>query len=104
LQRSVQQRPAASSVHDNGIHSFPKAKLEINLLGMRLEEALENLRRQIDAAALAGLREFSVVHGKGDGILQKGVEDYLRNDPAVANYYFSRPELGGSGRTEVVLK
>ena len=79
-------------------------KLEINLLGMRLEEALDALRRQIDTAVLAGLREFSVVHGKGDGILQKGVQDYLRNDPAVADYHFSRPELGGFGRTEVSLK
>ncbi|MDR0448312.1 MAG: endonuclease MutS2 [Treponema sp.] len=79
------------------------AMLEINLLGMRFEEAMETLRRQIDAAVLAGLQEFSVVHGKGDGILQKGVHDYLTRDPAVAEYHFSRPELGGTGRTEVVL-
>jgi DNA mismatch repair protein MutS2 len=80
------------------------ARMEINLLGMRLEEALEALRRQIDAAVLSGLREFAVVHGKGDGILQKGVHEYLKKDRAVADYYFSRPELGGFGRTEVVLK
>ncbi|MDR1635938.1 MAG: Smr/MutS family protein [Treponema sp.] len=79
-------------------------RLELSLLGMRLEEALETLRRQIDAAVLAGMREFAVIHGKGEGILQKGVHDYLRNEGAVADYYFSRPELGGFGRTEVVLK
>jgi DNA mismatch repair protein MutS2 len=71
---------------------------------MRLEEALETLRRQIDAAVLSGLKEFSVVHGKGDGILQKGVHEYLKNDPAIGDYYFSRPELGGFGRTEVILR
>ncbi|MCL1815848.1 MAG: endonuclease MutS2 [Treponema sp.] len=86
------------------VNRSASAKLEINLLGMRMEEALEALRRQIDAAILAGLQEFSVVHGKGDGILQKGVQDYLHGDPAVMEYHFSRPELGGSGRTEVVLK
>jgi DNA mismatch repair protein MutS2 len=80
------------------------AQGEISLRGMRLEEALEALRHQIDAAVLSGLREFSVVHGKGDGILQKGVHDYLRNESAVADYYFSRLELGGFGRTEVILK
>jgi DNA mismatch repair protein MutS2 len=80
------------------------ARMEISLRGMRLEEALEALRRQIDAAVLSGLREFAVVHGKGDGILQKGVHEYLKNDRAVADYYFSRPELGGFGRTEVILK
>jgi DNA mismatch repair protein MutS2 len=84
--------------------SSEKARMEISLRGMRLEEALETLRRQIDAALLSGLREFAVVHGKGNGILQKGVHEYLRNDGAVADYYFSRPEFGGFGRTEVVLK
>jgi DNA mismatch repair protein MutS2 len=87
-----------------GMNVFTGPKLEINLLGMRLEEALEALRSQIDTAVLAGMREFSVIHGKGDGILQKGVHDYLQSDPVVANFRFSRPELGGSGKTEVILK
>ncbi|MDR2759209.1 MAG: endonuclease MutS2 [Spirochaetaceae bacterium] len=81
-----------------------QARFEVNLLGMRLEEALEVLRRQIDAATLAGLHEFSVVHGKGDGILQRGVHEFLKQQGLVADYYFSRPEMGGFGRTEVVLK
>ncbi|MDR2134555.1 MAG: Smr/MutS family protein [Treponema sp.] len=89
---------------DADLAASPGALFEIRLLGMRLPDALESLRRQIDAAALSGLKEFSVIHGKGDGILQKGIHDYLRNDPAVADYYFSRPELGGFGRTEVVLR
>ena len=79
-------------------------QIELKLRGMRLSEALEALGRQIDAAVLGGLHEFSVVHGKGDGILGKGVHDFLKNDPRIADYYFSRPELGGFGRTEVVLK
>ncbi|GHV29432.1 endonuclease MutS2 [Spirochaetia bacterium] len=82
----------------------PQAKFELSLLGMRLEEALFALERQMDAAVLSGLREFSVIHGKGDGILQKGVHDYLKKQPVVADYYFSRPELGGFGRTEVILR
>jgi DNA mismatch repair protein MutS2 len=86
------------------LDSRSRPVFELKLLGMRLDEALEALRRQIDAAALSGMKEFSVVHGKGDGILQKGVQEYLRNDPAVGDYYFSRPELGGFGRTEVILR
>ena len=79
-------------------------QMELNLLGMRLNEALEALGRQIDAAVIGSLHEFSVVHGKGDGVLSKGVHDFLRKDPRVADYYFSRPESGGFGRTEVMLK
>ena len=77
---------------------------ELKLRGMRLLEALEALERQIDAAVLGGLHAFAVVHGKGDGILSKGVHDFLKKDPRVADYYFSHPELGGFGRTEVILK
>ena len=80
------------------------AVFELKLLGMRLEEATESLRRQIEAASLSGLKTFSVIHGKGSGVLQKGIHDYLKKDPAVEDYYFSRPELGGFGRTEVVLR
>jgi DNA mismatch repair protein MutS2 len=80
------------------------AKLELSLRGMRLEEALDALRRQIDGAVMAGLHEFAVIHGKGEGVLMKGVHEYLRGERAVADYYFSRPELGGAGRTEVILK
>jgi DNA mismatch repair protein MutS2 len=81
-----------------------EAALEINLLGMRLEEAIDALRRQLDAAALSGLAGFAVVHGKGNGILRQGVHDYLSRDPHVASFHFSRPEMGGAGRTEVELK
>jgi DNA mismatch repair protein MutS2 len=84
--------------------SSPSAVGELSVRGMRLEEALEVLRKQIDAAVLSGLAAFSVIHGKGGGILMKGVHEYLASDPRVADHYFSRPELGGAGRTEVVLK
>jgi DNA mismatch repair protein MutS2 len=84
--------------------SSPEALPEINLRGLRLGEALEILERQIDGAVLSGLKNFSVIHGKGEGVLRKAVHDYLGASPVVGDYYFSRPELGGFGRTEVVLK
>jgi DNA mismatch repair protein MutS2 len=82
----------------------PVVRAEINLCGMRLEDALEALRRQTEASMLCGLKTFAVIHGKGEGILQRGVHEWLKKDPFVADYYFSHPELGGFGRTEVVLK
>ena len=77
--------------------------VELDLRGMRLEEAIAALRRQIDSAIISGMSEFAIIHGMGDGILQKGVHDYLKHEPVVADYFFSRPEQGGFGRTEVVL-
>ncbi len=72
--------------------------------GMRFEDAMEAVRKQLDAAVIFGMKHFAVIHGKGEGILRQGVHDYLKKHPAVAEFYFSRPEMGGYGRTEVVLK
>jgi DNA mismatch repair protein MutS2 len=99
---SAKANKTASWVAEYG--SSAAAVFELKLIGLRLEDAKDALRRQIEAALLSGLKTFAVIHGKGSGILQKGIHDYLKNDPAIADYYFARPELGGFGRTEVVLK
>jgi len=99
--KNAKPKPFVASVD---LAESPVVCFELNLRGMRMEAAAESLRRQLDAAVLYGLKEFSVIHGTGDGILQKGVHDLLKKEPCVADYYFSRPELGGFGRTEVVLK
>jgi DNA mismatch repair protein MutS2 len=98
------ERPSPGASWSAELAPSSPARFELKLLGMRLDEALEALNKQIDAAILSGLGEFSVIHGKGDGILSKGVHGFLKNDTRVADYFFSRPELGGFGRTEVVLK
>ena len=54
--------------------------------------------------SLQGLSLFSIIHGTGEGILGKGIHDYLRRQPAVAEYHFARPEEGGYGKTVVRLK
>jgi DNA mismatch repair protein MutS2 len=97
-----QSKPMATSVD----YSLPvsSAVPELNLRGMRLNEALEVLQRHIDSAVIMGMRNFAVIHGKGDGILQRGVHDYLSVQNIVADFRFSNPELGGFGRTEVELK
>jgi DNA mismatch repair protein MutS2 len=81
-----------------------EAACELMIRGMRFEDAMEAVRKQVDAAVLFGLKTFAIIHGKGHGILRQGVHDYLKKHPAVADFYFSRPEMGGYGRTEVVLK
>ncbi|MDR2468559.1 MAG: Smr/MutS family protein [Spirochaetaceae bacterium] len=95
------QKPVAVS-----LDLSPAAPLfaELDLRGLRLADALEALEKQLDAAVRVSLGEFAVIHGTGDGILQRGVHEYLKTQHPVADYYFSRPELGGMGRTEVILR
>ena len=80
------------------------ASFELNLRGFRLAEALEAVEKQVDAASLQGLSIFQIIHGTGEGILGKGIHEYLRKHPAVADYHFARPEEGGYGKTIVRLK
>lgn len=78
-------------------------KFELRLLGMRHEEAMRALEHQLDLCAINGLKSFSIIHGKGNGILQQGVQDYLNHYPGLKDHHFARPEDGGSGKTYVEL-
>ncbi|MBR2463406.1 MAG: Smr/MutS family protein [Spirochaetaceae bacterium] len=78
--------------------------LELRLLGMRSEEAIKALERQLDLATMQGLHNFSIIHGKGNGVLQQAVHDYLSHYPGVQDFHFARPEEGGTGKTYVVLE
>jgi len=78
--------------------------LELHLRGLRVEEAIRQLAKQIDSALIHGLREFSVVHGKGEGILRSAIHEHLRGLAAVEDFRFSAPEEGGYGKTIVTLK
>ncbi|WP_148223900.1 endonuclease MutS2 [Spirochaeta thermophila] len=76
----------------------------LDVRGIRLEEARRVVEEWLDRAVLAGMREVSVVHGTGTGVLQKGVQDLLRAHPHVERFQFAPPEQGGFGRTLVWLK
>ena len=76
---------------------------ELRLLGMRSEEAIRALEHQIDLCTLNNFPHFSVIHGKGDGILQQSVRDYLSHSPLVKSFEFAPPEDGGTGKTYVTL-
>lgn len=78
--------------------------LELDLRGYRLDDALAAVERQIDRALLSGLRDFGIVHGMGEGVLQQGVRELLREHPHVAAFEYARPEEGGFGKTDVHLR
>ena len=70
---------------------------------MRYEEAMKALEHQVDLCAIHNFKEFSVIHGKGSGILQQAVHDYLSHYPGVKEFHFAQPEDGGTGKTYVSL-
>ncbi len=80
-----------------------RPQFELRLLGMRQEEALKALERQIDLCIIHNFRQFSIIHGKGTGVLQQAVRDYLSHYPGVKEFSFAAPEDGGTGKTYVTL-
>lgn len=93
-------RGKVSVMYETG-SATPKPVIDVR--GMTLQESLEVLATQIEGALVHSIGEFSIIHGMGDGILSKGIHDYLRGIPQVSEYYFARPEDGGYGKTYVVL-
>jgi DNA mismatch repair protein MutS2 len=83
--------------------SGQSAAFSLDVRGLRLEEALRRLETQIDRALIGGLAEFSIIHGKGEGVLQRGIHAYLREHREVADFHFSTPQEGGFGKTIVRL-
>lgn len=77
---------------------------ELDLRGERLADALDRLEKQIDSCLASGRTFFSVLHGTGEGVLQKGVRELLGSRSEVARYETARPEDGGAGKTLVTLK
>jgi DNA mismatch repair protein MutS2 len=78
--------------------------LELRLIGMRVEEAMRAVEKQVDSALIHGLRQFALVHGKGEGVLRTAVHDYLSGLGVVEDFRFSAPQEGGFGKTIVTLK
>ena len=83
--------------------SIERPAYELRLLGLRADEAVKALERQIDLCVLNGLDHFSVIHGKGTGALKEAVQKYLKAAPAVQDFSFAPAEDGGEGKTYVKL-
>ncbi len=77
---------------------------ELNLIGKRREEAVSLAEKYLDDAALAGLKEVRLIHGKGAGILRKGIEEMLSHHPMVEAFHLASFHEGGAGATIVKLK
>lgn len=77
---------------------------EINLIGLRVEPALEELEAYIDRALLASRKEVRVVHGHGSGRLRQAVRQRLRSHRGVAGIRSGAPNEGGDGATVVTFR
>jgi DNA mismatch repair protein MutS2 len=77
---------------------------ELKLIGLRVDEALDQLEQFLDHAALGGLREVRVIHGLGTGRLRNAVREHLARHPLVEGYRAGEPHEGRDGATVATLR
>ncbi|MGZ8867645.1 MAG: endonuclease MutS2, partial [Thermoanaerobaculia bacterium] len=76
---------------------------ELNLIGQRVDDALEESDRFLDRALLEGKQAVRIIHGFGTGALRKAIREHLRKHPAVASWRPGAENEGGDGATVAVL-
>ncbi|MCL4537100.1 MAG: endonuclease MutS2 [Nitrospirae bacterium] len=76
---------------------------EINIVGLRVDEALSRLEPFLNHASLSGFSEITIIHGVGAGILSRAVREYLTGHPLVKNFRSGTQTEGGAGVTIVSM-
>lgn len=86
------------SAIDDRRNSF---RQELDVRGMRGDEALNAVMYFIDDAILVGVQQVRILHGKGNGILRQLIRQYLGTVPNVVSYRDEHVQFGGAGITVV---
>lgn len=74
---------------------------DLDVRGMRGDEALNAVTYFIDDAILVGMSRVRILHGKGNGILRQLIRQYLATVPNVSDYHDEHVQFGGAGITVV---
>ncbi len=86
------------------LQELEQAPDRLNLLGLRVDEALSEVDRYLDRVGLSGLSVVTIIHGLGTGALKTAMTGYLKHHPLVAATRGGGPAEGGAGVTVVELK
>ncbi len=93
----------SSAVSDDMRQKKLNFKQDIDVRGMRGDEALQAVMYFIDDAILVGMPRVRILHGTGTGALRQIIRDYLSSTAGVKNYQDEHVQFGGTGITVVDL-
>lgn len=103
----VIEKPAAVPL-PKGVHLSVSTKQleknEINLVGKKVDEALEIADKFLDDAFLAQMSQVRIVHGMGTGALRQAISELLTSHPHVSRFEAAPQSEGGRGVTVVTLR
>ena len=102
IKREIQKSTFVSSQTTDNMHEKKiNFKQEIDVRGMRGDEALQSVTYFIDDAIQVGAGKVRILHGTGTGILRQLIRDYLRTVPGVRRFQDEHVQFGGAGITVV---
>ncbi len=103
LRKSIKQGQPARETDPVITQHKLNFKPEIDIRGVRGEEAINRVRDLIDNALMVQHSNLRILHGKGNGILRQLVREYLATVDVVRSFRDEHIELGGSGITVVEM-
>lgn len=103
--KMVRSQPQASyaNIRENISQKRMNFKPDIDLRGLRGDEALQRVIGFLDEAVMLNYKEVRLLHGTGTGALRQLLRQYLSTNPLVASYADEQVQLGGAGITVVQL-
>lgn len=101
---TIPNRKSTTNVYDDLRQRKLRFKEDIDIRGMRGEQALQTVMYFIDDAIMLGATRLRILHGTGEGILRQMIRQYLDTVPQVAKYHDEAVQIGGAGITVVEMK
>ena len=89
---------------DDIVFSKTNVKLELNIIGKHVDEAMEEVKKYLDDCLLKNFKVVRIIHGMGTGALRDAVRDYLDTCNFVESYRYGESFEGSTGATVVTLK
>ncbi|HEU5162237.1 MAG TPA: Smr/MutS family protein [Thermoanaerobaculia bacterium] len=101
-------KPKSKAPRERGVafgssESEPEVSAELNLIGRRVDDAIDEVEKFLDQALLAGRAAVRLVHGHGTGALRNALREQLRKHRGVRSQRPGNPNEGGDGATIVFL-
>ena len=91
------------SVRLESSETEPEVSAELNLIGRRVDDAIDEVETFLDQALLAGRGAVRLIHGHGTGALRSALRDQLKKHAGVRSFRPGNPNEGGDGATIVLL-
>ena len=102
-QESAKSSFVSNQTQDSMYEKKLNFKQDIDVRGMRGDEALQAVTYFVDDAILVGMSRVRILHGTGTGILRTLIRQYLQTIPGVRHFADEHIQLGGAGITVVDL-